>query len=124
MANFYGKDTKFPINNSFKSIEGVDLVLQDMQLLLLTVPGERLHRPTYGCRLFTRIWDNIDVVASEGLTDIREALNEFEPRINLLRVNSQIIRNVGQVIFTITFTLIGENNPRNLVFPFNTQVNV
>lgn len=124
MADFFGKDTKFPIINSFESIDGVDLVLQDLQLLLMTVPGERLMRPTYGCKLFTRLWDNIDVVASDGLTDIREAIAQFEPRVNLLRVGSDVNRDLGRVIFTVTFTLIGENNPRNLVFPFNSQVNV
>jgi len=124
VADFFGKDTKFPIINSFESIDGVDLVLQDLQLLLMTVPGERLMRPTYGCKLFTRLWDNIDVVASDGLTDIREAIAQFEPRVNLLRVGSDVNRDLGRVIFTVTFTLIGENNPRNLVFPFNSQVNV
>ena len=122
MSNFLGEDTKFPLIGTFNKVSGEDLVLQDIQMLLMTIPGERVMRPTYGCRLYSRLWDNIDSVATEGLNDIRSALTEFEPRINLLQLNSVIKRDEGKVIFTITYTLIGTNKPTNLVFPFTTQV--
>ena len=122
MKDWLGKDTTFPINNSFRPQAGVSEVNQCIQLLIATVPGERVMRPEYGCRLYTKVWGNIDEVASQGLTDIREAINEFEPRVDLISVNSRIFRNEGRVLFAVEYRIKDENTIENLVFPFNMDV--
>lgn len=120
--DFLGRDLKFPIKGKFQSVQGIDTVNQDLQLLILTIPGERVHRPTYGCRLYTRMWDNLEDIAQNGLVDIRDAVRQFEPRVQLIRVDAAIDRDRGVVNFSITYTVVGENNPRNLVFPFTRRV--
>ena len=122
MKDWLGKDTTFPINGAFKPQEGVSEVNQCIQLLVATVPGERVMRPEYGCRLYTRVWDNIDEVASQGLSDIREAITNFEPRVDLISVNSRIFRDEGRVLFAIEYRIKDENTVENLVFPFRLDV--
>jgi phage baseplate assembly protein W len=116
--DWLGQDTTFPINNAFTPQSGVSEVNQCIQLLIATVPGERVMRPTFGCRLYTRVWENIDQVASEGLSDIREALTNFEPRISLISVNSRIFRDEGRVLFAVEYRIRDTNVVENLVFPF------
>lgn len=119
MANpFLGKALKFPIVDKFVTVEGTDLVLQDIQLLLLTRLGERVMRPNYGCRLAGRIWDNLTVVAEQGSADITEAIDNFEPRVILLEVVPTIDRARGLVYFLIRFLIRDGNVEANLVFPF------
>ena len=118
VKDFLGRDLKFPIKGKFESVNGINTVNQDIQILLLTIPGERVHRPTYGCRLYTRVWDNLEDIAQNGLTDIRDAIRQFEPRVELVRVDSVVNRDIGQVVFTVSYNIVGENNPQNLVFPF------
>lgn len=120
--DFLGKDTKFPITGKFQPIEGIEEVVQALQILVATVPGERVNRPEYGCNLYTRVWDNLDNVARQGLTDIREAIQTYEPRCQLISVSAQIDRNQGKVDFSIKFRIIGTNVATNLVFPFQPQV--
>lgn len=120
--DWLGQDTKFPIRGAFEPNEGMDEVNQCIQLLIATVPGERVQRPEYGCRLYTRVWDNIDEVASEGLSDIREAIQTFEPRVQLVSVNSRIFRDTGRILFAVEYRLVDENTVQNLVFPYNMQV--
>ena len=120
--NWLGQDTSFPIKGSFKPQIGISEVNQCIQLLIATVPGERVMRPEYGCRLYTRIWDNIDEVASEGLSDIKDAIQTFEPRVDLVSVNSRIFRDEGRVVFFIEYTTKDENVVENLVFPFQVGV--
>lgn len=120
--DFLGIDTRFPIEGKFQQVKGVDTVVQDLQILISTVPGERVNRPTYGCRLYTRVWDNIDSVARDGLTDIRQAIDEFEPRVQLVSLTAVINRNIGSVDFSVKFRIIGSNVAANLVFPFQPQV--
>ena len=120
--DWLGQDTSFPINGALKPQVGISEVNQCIQLLIGTMPGERVQRPEYGCRLYTRIWDNIDDVASQGVSDIKEAIQTFEPRVDLVSVNSRIYRDEGRVLFAIEYRLKDENNVNNLVFPFQLQV--
>lgn len=118
IRDWLGKDTTFPIDGAFRPQEGISEVNQCIQLLIATVPGERVMRPEYGCRLYTKVWDNIDQVASEGLKDIREAITNFEPRVDLVSVNSRIFRDTGRVLFAVEYRIKDTNVVENLVFPF------
>lgn len=120
--DFLGRDTQFPIQGKFRAVRGIDTVVQDLQILIATVPGERVQRPTYGCRLYTRAWSNIDDVARDGLSDIREAVEQFEPRVELISVEARINRDIGRLDFRVLFRIIDSNVVGNLVFPFQTQV--
>jgi hypothetical protein len=115
-----GSDTQMPINGTWTAINGIPLLLQDIQQLILTNIGERLNRPTFGCMINGRVWENIDQTASQGILDITSAINQFEPRVTLLYVNSTIYRDDGIVLFTISFIINATNEPLNLVLPFRS----
>jgi phage baseplate assembly protein W len=117
-----GSDLKFPINNNFEAITGVQLLLQDIQRLLLTVPGERPNRPEFGCNLRNQIWENIDTAAVSGEASIREAIDRFEPRITLFGVTSSVNRNTGLITFNIQFKINNDDSLLNLVFPFRAGI--
>jgi uncharacterized protein len=115
-----GADVQMPLNGTWTDINGIPLLLQDIQQLILTNIGERLNRPTYGCMINSRIWENIDQTANQGILDITDAINSFEPRITLLGVTSTIYRDDGFVLFSIRFLINATNEPLNLVLPFRT----
>jgi phage baseplate assembly protein W len=117
--NWLGQDTTFPISGSFIPQQGISEVNQCIQLLIATLPGERAMRPEFGCRLYNRVWENIDSVASDGLADIREAIDNFEPRVDLISVNSRIFRDEGRVLFAVEYKIKDTNVVENLVFPFS-----
>jgi len=116
-----GHDLKFPINGNFEPISGLDLLLQDIQQLLLTVPGERVGRPTYGCALRNQIWENIDQAYLNGASEIRAALSKFEPRITVTSVTGQVNRNTGLILFSIRFIVNATDTSANLIFPLRTS---
>lgn len=115
-----GSDTQMPINGTWTAINGIPLLLQDIQQLILTNIGERLNRPTFGCMINGRVWENIDQTASQGILDITSAINQFEPRVTLLYVNSTIYRDDGIVLFSINFIVNATNEALNLVLPFRS----
>lgn len=116
-----GHDLKFPIANNFEPISGVELLLQDIQQLILTVPGERVGRPTYGCNLRNQVWENIDQAYLNGASEIRAALGKFEPRITVTSVTGQLNRNTSLILFSIRFLINATNTTANLVIPFRTS---
>jgi phage baseplate assembly protein W len=65
-------------------------VRQALLLLLLTRPGERVLRPTYGCELFKLIfWPNDDTTAGLAIHYVRQAIARWEPRVDRVRVDAQ-----------------------------------
>lgn len=116
-----GFDTRFPLVGNFDSVGGLTCLLQDIQMLLLTIPGERVGRPTFGCTLRLSVWENIDQGASEGAASIKQALDEFEPRIKVTGVDFIINRNTGLVTYRIRFAIIDTDINTNLIFPFRTS---
>jgi uncharacterized protein len=120
LAQRLGSDALFPINGDFQIVNGVNLLLQDIQILLLTNTGERLFRPSYGGNLRAQTWENIDTAAINGTNAIQAALAKFEPRIQVLSVTNTINRNTGLITFVINFIILTTDTAVNLVFPFRT----
>ena len=113
-----GSDLKFPIAGNFVSVSGLDVLLQDIQRLLLTIPGERPMRPDFGCNLRNQIWENMESARVAGAGSIREALELFEPRITVIGVTGTANENTGLITFNIQFVVNSTDKAVNLVFPF------
>lgn len=115
-----GHDLKFPITNNFEPVKGLNLLLQDIQQLLLTIPGERVNRPEYGCTLRNQIWENFEAVVEDGPSSIKTALLNYEPRIDVIDVVANPNRNTGYIQFTIKFIVKNTDTKVNLIFPFRS----
>jgi phage baseplate assembly protein W len=67
-------------------------VRQALLLLLSTMPGERVMRPTYGCDIRRLVfWPNDDTTAGLAIHYVRQAITRWEPRVDQLRVDA--VRN-------------------------------
>jgi Bacteriophage baseplate protein W len=65
-------------------------VRQALLLLLLTRPGERVLRPSYGCELYKLLfWPNDDTTAGLAIHYVRQAIARWEPRVDRVRVDAQ-----------------------------------
>lgn len=65
------------------------LIKNDLVQLLLTVPGERAYRPTFGTPIRAVVFDNVDDSQLSGLeSDITSAIvrNEERVRVNIVTV--------------------------------------
>jgi uncharacterized protein len=70
-------------------IEGAASVRQAVFLLLSTIPGERVMRPDYGCDIHRLVFSpNDDTTAGLAIHYVRRALERWEPRIDVLRLDA------------------------------------
>lgn len=70
-------------------VEDEDAVHQSILMLLATSPGERVMRPEYGCLLRRVIFSpNDDTTAGLAIHYVRSALERWEPRVDVLRVDA------------------------------------
>jgi phage baseplate assembly protein W len=64
-------------------------VRQAILLLLSTIPGERVMRPEYGCELYRiSFMPNDDTTAGLAIHYVRRALQRWEPRIQVVRLDA------------------------------------
>ena len=71
------------------TVAGDASVRQAILLLLSTSPGERVMRPTYGCHLRRLVFSpNDDTTAGLAIHYVRTALEAWEPRIDIVRLDA------------------------------------
>lgn len=64
-------------------------IRQAILLLLSTTPGERVMRPEYGCQLQRLVFSpNDETTAGLAIHYVRQALDRWEPRIEVLRLDA------------------------------------
>jgi phage baseplate assembly protein W len=107
-------------NGQIKTQKYEDSVRQSIIMILRTAKGERVMRPDFGCNIHERVFspNNLGIIG-KIVTDIREALIEWEPRIDVLDVDVVPGASQPNVIFIqINYQVRTTNNIFNLVYPF------
>ncbi len=94
-------------------------VKESIWLILRTDVGERLYRPTFGCRLSELAFAPMN---SDTLLRIRiyvqEALETWEPRIVLDEVRTETDSIRGRINIIIDYHLKAHPDPYSFVYPF------
>ncbi len=77
-------------------------------------------RPEFGCRVHDHVFAPINASTAGAIAqDVRYALEQWEPRIDLRDVLVSFDgAEVGTLYIDIRYSIRGFNDPRNLVFPF------
>jgi len=98
-------------------------VRQSIWAILSTARGERLMRPEFGCRIHDHIFaPNTAGTVGQIISDVRAALIEWEPRIDVLDIEllPQFTHpNLLQI--SINYQVRTTTNEFNLVYPFYLQ---
>lgn len=118
-----GKGFAFPLGVSVQgglSLTAADRNIEDsIHLILRTRPGERLYRPDFGSRLSELVFSPL---STQTLLLIRlyveEALEMWEPRIELDSVQTAPDPIRGRVDITIIYHPKDSSDQRSLVYPF------
>jgi phage baseplate assembly protein W len=124
MSDIIGTGISFPLRvdrlGGLALSSGDTDVQEAIDLILGTAPGERPMRPEFGCGIHNHVFANIDASTLAKIeVDIREALDRWEPRIQVLDVDPDLSRmNDGVLLIDITYQLSATNDIRNLVYPF------
>ena len=124
--DFIGRGWSYPMGVSQSG--GIAMVSQDqeliqaMQLIIGTVPGERPMRPEFGCRIHDYVFAEFNpTTEAEMIVAVNEALRRWEPRVEVLNVDIVQDQNDPALLYIdIGYKPAGTYDPRNLVFPFYT----
>jgi phage baseplate assembly protein W len=100
-------------------VEREDSVRQALLLLLTTVPGERVMRPDYGCELNLLIFSpNDDTTAGLAIYYVRRAIDRWEPRITVERLDAMRDPEDGwRLNIVLEYRVKATQQLQSLIFP-------
>lgn len=124
MSRILGQGWRFPIlpdeRGELGYVDGDDNVEQSLEILLLTALGDRVMRPDFGTEAPRLVFapgsrQNLRLLE----TTIREAVRDFEPRVDLLAARAEADADEPwRVTVSIDYRVRRTNTRRNLVFPY------
>ncbi len=110
-------------NGQIKVAKYEDCVRQSIWMILSTSKGERVMRPNFGCSIHEKVFaPNSLGTVGQIVSDVRDALIEWEPRIDVLDVDT--IPDSSQpnlILIQVNYQIRTTNNIFNLVYPFYLQ---
>jgi phage baseplate assembly protein W len=121
--SFLGVGWNFPVAQAAGQTEMAqyeDDVRQAVLIVLLTNPGERMMRPTFGAGLNDFLFEPINPTTMSTIEQrVEDSLIDWEPRIDVISVSvSPSDTNVATLLIDITYRIRATNNVGNLVYPF------
>lgn len=89
--------------------EDDQIIKNDILQLLLTIPGERVHRPNFGTRLRSVLFDQLDGATVTGLEqDVKYALSRNEPRVTVETLKITAIEDSNQLNLYLVCRLVSD----------------
>ena len=102
------------------TVGSVEEIEQAIRIIITTVPGQRVMRPEFGCRLHELVFASNDAMTA-GMAEryVRQALGRWEPRIDLDEVIARPDPDYPErLLITCRYTIRATHNSRSLVYPF------
>lgn len=129
MANpdtaFLGTGWSFPptfsrLSASVDMVSAETDIRESLLVLFSTAWGERVMLPAYGCDLSRIVFHGVtSTLQTEIAASLRQAVLNWEPRIDVLDVAVQPDASVdGLVLVTLDYLIRHTNSRSNLVYPF------
>jgi phage baseplate assembly protein W len=125
-APFLGRGVVFPLRLDGTGQvpltgSGDESIRQSIWTILGTAPGERVMRPDFGCGLHDLVFGvNSAGTAGAVAAAVREALQLWEPRIDVLDVYAAPdAEQANLLLVEITYRVRSNNSRFNLVYPFH-----
>jgi phage baseplate assembly protein W len=123
---YLGVGWTFPIRINSRGGFSLSRYEQDVQealwIILSTARGERQMVPDFGCGIHDYVFAPNNATTQGNLTHaVRQALTQWEPRIDVLDVNVDGSTEPNMLVIRVDYRIRANNSVYNLVYPFYLQ---
>tara|TARA_Y100001938_G_C7935782_1_gene351680 strand:+ start:386 stop:787 length:402 start_codon:yes stop_codon:yes gene_type:complete len=101
-----------PLNDDLIAIKNETAIARSIRNIVFTLPGEKFFDEDFGSDISKSLFENIDSTSALFIREqIRDSITNFEPRVNLIRVDA--IPLVDQHTFNvkIIYEIVGIDVP-------------
>lgn len=101
-----------PLNSDLIGLKNENAIARSVRNIVFTLPGEKFFDEDFGSRISASLFENIDdISAAEIIDEIRQSINNYEPRVELLDVQAFPNFDNNQFDVLIVYEIIGADVP-------------
>ena len=107
-----------PLNYDLIEVKNENAIARSLRNLVLTLPGERFFNQNLGSKVSQSLFESVSEVSASVIQDeIRNTIQNYEPRVNLIDVNVSPNDEYNEFNVTIKYYIIGiDALPQELTF--------
>ena len=101
-----------PLSGDLIALKNENAIARAVRNIVLTTPGEKLFDPDFGSSVSEILFENVDDITAGSIQDeIRNCLNNYEPRVDLINVDVDPNFDENQFDVKITYRIVGIDIP-------------
>ena len=101
-----------PLSGDLITLKNENAIARAVRNIVLTSPGEKLFDPDFGSSVSEILFENVDDITAVSIQDeIRNCLNNYEPRVDLVNVDVNPNFDENQFDVKITYKIVGIDIP-------------
>ena len=101
-----------PLNYDLIGLKNENAIARSVRNIVFTLPGEKFFNENFGSRISASLFENIDdITASQIVDEITQSIENYEPRVNLLKVQAFPNFDNNQFDVFIIYEIIGTDVP-------------
>ena len=101
-----------PLNYDLITLKNETAIARSIRNIVFTLPGEKFFNPNFGSRVSRSLFENIDEISASIINDeIRNSINNFEPRVSLIDVQTIPDFDNGAFDVIIIYRVVGVDIP-------------
>ena len=101
-----------PLNDDLIGLKNENAIARALRNIVFTLHGEKFFNESFGSRISGSLFENIDDITGDVINDeIRNSINKWEPRVDLLDVITLPNPDSNSYEVTITYEIVGADVP-------------
>ena len=101
-----------PLTNDLIVIKNATAIARSLRNLVLTTPGERFFNENLGSQVNNLLFENVDDITAMSIrSEIINVIENYEPRVNLLKVSVNANIDSYSMDVIIAYEIVGIDIP-------------
>ena len=107
-----------PLNSDLIGLKNENAIARSIRNIVFTLPGEKFFDENFGSKISASLFENIDDISAGLIVDeIRQSIDRYEPRVELLNVEAFPDFDNNSFDLLIVYNIIGADvAPQELQF--------
>lgn len=101
-----------PLNSDLIALKNENAIARSVRNIVFTLPGEKFFNPNFGSNVSKSLFENLDDISASVIVDeIKQSLNNYEPRVRVIDVKAYPDYDNAGFDVTIVYEVIGADIP-------------
>ena len=97
-----------PFTDDASVVKNDNAIKQAIKNLILTTPGEKPFQPTVGSKVMDMLFEPLDPFTADAVkAEIINTVNQYEPRVELTKVDVTAIPEGNKLNITLEYRIVG-----------------